>query len=177
MAENSKHNRPLSGIEIVTGGFLAGLVGGIGMGIVLYLGPNVFEILGALVGSSTAVAGWFVHLTLSIAFGITFAVALSRRSLAQFVEEFEDYVGAGIAFGTLLGLLAGGFILPLAVGQAGVATLPLPFLPLPGGAAELVGAAVFAVGHLVYGLLVGATLAALSGAVPSRIADRTATHN
>ena len=161
----------------MTGGFLSGLVGGIGMGIVLYLGPNVFEILGALVGSSTAVAGWFVHLTLSIAFGIAFAVIVSRPALAEYVRSFEDFVGAGIAFGTVLGLLAGGFILPLAVAQAGVGTLPLPFLPLPGGAAELVGAAVFAVGHLVYGLLAGAMLAAISGAVPRRIAERTAIHN
>ena len=177
MVEDTTHENPLSGIEIVTAGFLAGLVGGIGMGIVLYLGPNIFEILGALAGSSTAVAGWFVHLTLSIAFGIAFAVIVSRRTVAEYVRSFEDFVGAGIAFGTVLGLLAGGFILPLAVAQAGVGTLPLPFLPLPSGASELLGAAVFAVGHLVYGLLVGATIAAISGAVPSRTAGRTTTHN
>lgn len=175
MGEND--NQPLDRIEIVTGGLAAGLVGGVGMGLVLFLGPDVFEILGALLGSSTVAAGWFVHLALSIAFGIAFAVVVSRPAAAQFLESFESFVLAGVAFGTALGLLAGGLILPAAVAQAGVATLPLPFLPLPGLAAELLGAAVFAVGHLVYGLLVGATVATISGAVPRRLAERVATHN
>ncbi len=162
----------LDRIEVLTGGLTAGLAGGIGMGLVLQFGPNIFEILGALLGSETVVAGWLVHLGLSALFGITFAVLVSHPSVAQFVETFESYVGAGIAFGTVLGILAGGLILPIAVGQAGVTTLPLPFLPLPGVVAELVGAAVFAIGHLVYGAIVGAVFATIVGAVPARVADR-----
>lgn len=177
MAETPKHSRRLTGIEIVIGGLLAGLIGGVGMGLVLLLGPDVFEILGALLGSSTVAAGWLVHLSVSVVFGIAFALVVSRRSIRQFVASFDEYVGAGIAFGTVVGLIAGGLILPAAVAQAGVAVLPLPFLPLPGLAAELLGAAVFAVGHLVYGLLVGATFATISGAVPRRFADWTPSHN
>lgn len=175
MGESDYH--ALSRIEIVTGGLLAGFVGGVGMGVVLQFGPNVFELLGALIGSPTVVAGWLVHLTLSMVFGIAFTAIVSHRSIQQFLSEFEDFVGAGVAFGTVIGLLAGGLVLPVAVGQAGVATLPLPFLPLPGLAAELIGAGVFAVGHLIYGLLVGATVATICGVVPARIGDRTATHN
>ncbi|AEH36716.1 hypothetical protein [Halopiger xanaduensis] len=177
MAERHKHERTLTGIEIVIGGLLAGLVGGVGMGLVLLLGPDVFEVLGALLGSSTIAAGWIVHLAVSMGFGIAFAVVVSRPAVRQFVGSFDEYAGAAVAFGTALGLLVGGLILPAAVAQAGVATLPLPFLPLPGLAAELLGAAVFAVGHLVYGLLVGATFGTINGAVPRRLADRTPTHN
>lgn len=177
MVGRTKHSRRLTGIEIVIGGLVAGLVGGVGMGLVLLLGPDVFEILGALLGSATVAAGWIVHLSVSMAFGIAFALVVSRRSVRQFVGSFDEYAGAGVAFGTVLGLVVGGLILPAAVARAGVATLPLPFLPLPGTAAELVGAAVFAVGHLVYGLFVGATFATISGAVPRRFADRTPMHN
>ncbi|GAB3677236.1 hypothetical protein [Halopiger thermotolerans] len=177
MVETTKHSRRLTGIEIVIGGLLSGLVGGVGMGLVLLLGPDVFELLGALLGSATVAAGWIVHLSVSMVFGIAFAVVVSRRSIEQFVTSFDEYVVAGVAFGTGVGLVAGGLILPAAVAQAGVATLPLPFLPLPGLAAELLGAAVFAGGHLVYGLLVGATFATISGAVPRRLADRTPIHN
>lgn len=175
MSENNKHT--LDRIEILTGGLLAGLVGGVGMGVVLQFGPNVFEILGALVGSPTIVAGWLVHLAVSVFFAIVFTAIVSHRSIRQSLETFIDFVAAGIAFGTVLGLLAGGVILPVAVARAGVVTLPLPFLPLPGLAAELIGAGVFAVGHLIYGLLIGATVATISGVVPSRIADRTPAHN
>lgn len=170
------NNQPLEGVEVLTGGLTAGLAGGIGMGLVLQLGPNVFEILGALIGSSTIVAGWLVHLTLSILFGIVFATIVSRPALGEFVGTFESYVGAGIAFGAVLGILAGGLILPVAVSQAGVAVIPLPYLPLPGLAAELLGAATFAVGHLVYGTILGAVLATIVGAVPARFADRTVPH-
>ena len=103
---------------------------------------------------------------LSALFGLAFAAIISRRSIQKFVDTFREYIIAGI----VLGIVAGGLIFPVAMTRAGVATYHLPFLPVPGLAGEL-----FAVGHLVYGLVLGAVFAAVNGAAPKTIHGRVST--
>jgi hypothetical protein len=156
------------------GGFTGGLAGGIAMGLVLHLGGNQIELLGGLApipGTDVGV-GWTIHLILSVLFGLTFATVVSRRAIQEYVRTFSEYVLAGIAFGAVLGIVAGGLIFPIAMSRAGVATLPLPFLPIPGLAGELFAALLFAIGHLVYGLVLGAVFAAVNGVTPDAIRRR-----
>ncbi|QFU81410.1 hypothetical protein [Natronorubrum aibiense] len=172
MGDNTTHE--LDSVGVWGGGFTGGLVGGIAMGLVLHLGANQIELLGGLVpGSETALAaGWTFHLIISVLFGLLFAALASRDVVQELVETFTDYVIVGLAFGALLGLFAGGVLFPVAMAGAGVETLPLPFLPLPGMAGELVSALLFALGHLVYGLVLGAVFAAINGVTPAAVERR-----
>ena len=171
MGENDTHT--LDGVGIWGGGFTGGLVGGIAMGLVLHFGAGQIELLGSLLpGPGAAVGvGWMVHMILSVLFGLGFAAIASRPVIQELVDSFVDYVIFGLVFGALLGLFAGGFLFPVAMRQAGVAALPLPFLPVPGVAGELVSALLFALGHLVYGLVLGAVFATINGVVPAGVGE------
>ncbi|WP_049890154.1 hypothetical protein [Natronorubrum sulfidifaciens] len=171
---NEKTTHSLDSVGIWGGGFTGGLVGGIAMGLVLHLGANQIELLGGLVpGAGTAAAvGWTFHLIISVLFGLVFATLVSRGAVQELVETFIDYVIVGLAFGALIGLFAGGVLFPVAMAGAGVETLPLPFLPIPGMAGELVSALLFALGHLVYGLVLGAVFAAINGITPGVVERR-----
>ncbi|GAB7121081.1 hypothetical protein JCM9743_35510 [Natrinema sp. JCM 9743] len=135
------------------------------MGLVLHLG-------GLATDPGTAVGvGWTIHLMLSIAFGLLFAAISSREAVQQQVDDFSDYVIMGLAFGSVLGLFAGGVLFPLAMERADVAALPVPFLPISGTTGELVSALVFGLGHLVYGLVLGAVFATVNGITPRGVRD------
>lgn len=144
------------------------------MGLILHLGGNQIELLGGLAplpGANVGV-GWTIHLMLSVLFGLVFATVMYRRSVQELMDTFSGYVVAGLAFGAILGIVAGGVIFPLAMSRAGIVTLPVPFLPMPGLAGELFAALLFAVGHLVYGLVLGAVFAAINGIAPETIRSR-----
>ncbi|QLK27321.1 hypothetical protein HYG81_06895 [Natrinema zhouii] len=172
MSENDKQT--LDGIGVWGGGITGGLVAGIAMGLVLHLGGNQIELLGGLATDpGTAVGvGWTIHLMISIAFGLLFAAIASRSFVQQLATSFGDYVIMGLVFGAVIGLFAGGVVFPLAMERAEVAALPLPFLPVSGATAELFSALVFGLGHLVYGLILGAVFATVNGIAPSGVRDR-----
>lgn len=171
MGENNSQMRELDGVGVWGGGITGGLVAGIAMGLVLHFGGNQIELLGGLAADPGAAVGvgWTIHLMLSMLFGLLFAAITSREAVRELVETFSDYVVTGLVFGALLGLFAGGVLFPIAMGRVGVATLPLPFLPVPGLAAELVSALLFALGHLVYGIVLGAVFATVNGVTPSGV--------
>ncbi|SER09943.1 hypothetical protein [Natrinema salaciae] len=171
MSGNNTHS--LDGVGIWGGGLTGGLVGGVAMGLVLHLGGNQIELLGGLAANpGTAVGvGWTIHLMISIVFGLLFAALASRRAVQQFVDNFSDYVVLGLAFGAVLGLFAGGVLFPLAMERAGVAALPLPFLPITGPTAELFSALLFGLGHLVYGLVLSSVFATVNGVMPSGVRE------
>ena len=171
MSVNDTHD--LDSVGIWGGGFTGGLIGGIAMGLVLHFGANLVELLGGLapVPGTAVGGGWAIHLGLSVIFGLLFAAIASRGIVQEMVDTFVDYVIVGLVFGAVLGLLAGGVLFPLAMTRADVATLPLPFLPVPGVAGELFSALIFSLGHLVYGLLLGAVFATINGVVPSGAGD------
>ncbi|MFC6768155.1 hypothetical protein [Natrinema soli] len=174
MSENSKQT--LDRVGVWGGGITGGLVAGIAMGLVLHLGGNQIELLGGLATDpgTAAGVGWTIHLMISIAFGLLFAVIASRSLVQQLVTSFGDYVIIGLAFGAVIGLFAGGVVFPLAMERAGVAALPLPFLPVSGATAELFSALVFGLGHLVYGLVLGAVFATVNGITPGGVRERVA---
>ncbi|QLG49158.1 hypothetical protein [Natrinema halophilum] len=172
MSGNSSHN--LDSVGVWGGGLTGGLVAGIAMGLVLHFGGRQIELLGGLAAEPEIAVGvgWTIHLMISIAFGLLFAAIASRRTIQENMETFSDYVIAGLIFGAIIGLFAGGVLFPLAIERAGVAAMPLPFLPIPGLAAELFGALLFGVGHLIYGLVLGAVFATVNGITPTGVRER-----
>ncbi len=149
------------------------------MGLILHFGGNQIELLGGLapIPGPNVGAGWTIHLILSVLFGLTFAFLVTRQAVQEYVNTFTEYVIAGIAFATVLGIVGGGLIFPVAMTRAGVAMLPVPLLPLPGLAGALFAALLFAIGHLAYGLVLGAVFAAVNGITPETIRDRASVSN
>lgn len=165
MPANERSRDP---VEVWGGGVTAGIAGGVVMGLVMHFGADLVELLGGLapIPGTAASVGWTIHMIISILFGLLFAVIVSRPVVRTSLETFSAYLIAGLAFGAALGILAGGLIFPVAMVRAEVATLPLPFLPVPGLAGELLAASIFAIGHLLYGLVVGGVFAIINGVFP-----------
>ncbi|MFB1065752.1 hypothetical protein [Natrinema sp. H-ect4] len=168
------HKQDIDSIGIWGGGVTSGLIAGIAMGLVLHLGGNQIELLGGLATEpSTAIGvGWTIHLMISVVFGLLFAAVASRSFVRQQIGSFGDYIIMGLVFGAVIGLFAGGVVFPLAMERAGVAALPLPFLPVSGATGELVSALVFGLGHLVYGLVLGVVFATINGITPGGVRER-----
>lgn len=156
------------------GGAVSGLVAGVVMGVILHFGANLIELLGGFVSGSEASVGvgWFIHMMISVAFALAFAGFVSRRPVRESVSDFADFLVAGVVFGALLGIVGGGLVFPLAMQGAGVAALPVPFLPVPGAAGEFFVAVIFALGHVAYGLTLAATFATINGVTPAGVSDR-----
>lgn len=128
------------------GGAAAGLAGGVTFGVMLtMMMPAVIgQAIPALVGLSGTVAGWVVHLVFSAAFGVAFAAAVGAFDATDRVGR---NAGLGTGYGALLWLVNIGVIWPLwlqAVGFPNAPAFPnLAWMPL--------------VGHLLYGVVLGAT--------------------
>lgn len=155
------------------GAAVAGLVAGVGMGLVLHFGAGTMALVGALYGRPTVPAGWVVHLVNGVVFGLVFAAAVSRPLLRDYTSSPAELVGAGVGYGAALGALTGGVLLPLWLDAAGATELPVPLLPIPGLVAELAFPAVLGVAHLVYGALLGGVYAAVGGTGSETRTDET----
>lgn len=126
-----------------TSGAIAGLVGGIVFGIMLQMTGTIL-VIGGLVGSETAVAGWILHLVLSLAFGLAFAVAATREPLEPYAGAIATSGGLGVVYGVILWVVAAGVVMPLWMGAVGMAAPAIPNLSTTG-----------LVGHLVFGVVLG----------------------
>ncbi|WP_254863817.1 hypothetical protein [Halovivax gelatinilyticus] len=173
---SSDSMRQYNAVDVWGGGVIAAIVAGIAMGVILHFGADLIEVLGGLapIAGASIGLGWLIHMLISVGFGLVFAAIVSRRTMRRSLTSFTDFVIAGLAFGAFIGILAGGVVFPVAMARAGVVALPLPFLPIPGAAGEFVVAVIFAIGHLVYGLVLGATFATINGATPVGLEDRIA---
>jgi len=149
----------------VGAGAASGFVAGIAMGLVFQFGTELMPVLGAFAGRTSVLRGWIVNLVLSVLYGVVFAVLLAYPPIHSFMQSFDltDHALAGLVYATMIaaftmGVLPFVFELPWATPAA-----QAPFPSIPGAAADggaaagggLVPAAVFGVGHLVYGLLLG----------------------
>lgn len=135
----------LERLQAWQGGVIAGLAGGLGMGLLFTLQltdviENAIPALWALDGGA---AGWFVHMVNSAIFGVFFAAVVTRWPESVRTIGRSLIVGGG--FGVLLWLLAAGVVMPVWLNLVGFASPPaIPNLdPMS------------LVGHLVYGVLVG----------------------
>jgi uncharacterized membrane protein YagU involved in acid resistance len=129
---------------------VAGAAGGVAGGIVFGVMMQVMGMLGmvaALVGQDSIVVGWAVHLAISVALGLGYAVILG-----PLIQGW----GRAVAFGALYGLgawVAGALI-------AMPAMLGMPVMEV--GSMQLQSL----VGHLIYGAVLGAVYQAVGQRVP-----------
>ncbi|WP_089827644.1 hypothetical protein [Halogranum amylolyticum] len=144
---------------------LAGLVGGVGMGIVLHSTTNAMPLLGALYGQPTVVGGWLAHLFNSVVFALAFAAAVTLTPLRDYARSVATCAGLGVGYGALLGVVTGGLVLPVALNLVGATALPVPLWPVPGGSFAF--GIFLAIGHLVYGLGLGAAFGVALAVLPT----------
>ncbi|WP_435064647.1 ATP-binding protein [Halobaculum sp. EA56] len=123
----------------------AGVVAGVAMGGVLQAATGSLSVVGALYGTAASGPGWLAHLFHSAVFATLFVVAVSKSPRVGVDGSASRAVALGVAYGVLLWLLAAGVVMSLWLNATGIET-PLPNLT----AASLVG-------HLVWGVVVGAS--------------------
>lgn len=150
-----------------SGAVTAGLVAGVGMGLVMHFVMGAMPLIGALVGQPTVLAGWIVHLVISVVFALTFAAIVARTSFREY--GLLGLIGLGAVYGIVLEIVAAGFILPLWANAVGAGPLPVPFL-VPMGFLT----------HILYGVLLGAVFGIVvtrepSGPVTEERTERPAT--
>ena len=142
----------------ITGGALAGLVGGIALGVMMQLmsAPTpeggsmpMMAMVGMVVHSTSITVGWIYHLFNSAVIGILFAGFLGGR-----VSGNRSGVAWGAAWGVLWWVLGGLILMPLLLGMPAFASLIMPPMrPVAMGSL---------VGHLVYGSLLGIVYASIA---------------
>ncbi|MES3161683.1 MAG: hypothetical protein PPP55_08970 [Halorubrum sp.] len=159
-------------------GAVGGAVAGVAMGVVLHGVLGLMPTIGALVGIETVLAGWAVHLFNSTVFGVLFVAVFDRPFFDTLRSDVGGCLSLGVVHSALLGVITGGLLLPTSIALAGATSLPVPTLPLPGVTATLEFGVVIAIAHLIYGVVLGRTVAAFTladgaiGWLPVDPADR-----
>jgi hypothetical protein len=135
-------------------GLVGGLVAGAAMGLLLQFVLGVMPAIGALytLGDPSLTVGWVAHLVHSVLFGGLFAVAGGPGIVGDYVGGLPGGALAGGLFATALWAVNVVFLWPAWLSAVSIGSAPsAPYLaPLP------------LVGHLVYGLLLGGIVAAVS---------------
>lgn len=151
------------GSRVVAGG-AAGVIAGIAFGLMMQAmsAPTpdggqmpMMAMVAMVVGSTSVAVGWLYHLFNSVVIGALFGWLLGARVHA---------LGSGLAWGAVWGFVwwvFGGLVLmPLALGMTPFAPLMMaPMRPVAMGSL---------MGHVVYGLVLGATYAAMIRAKTAR---------
>jgi hypothetical protein len=141
-------------------GVVAGIVAGIPMGLLLHLGTlhtgtDFMSWLGLLLGESSAIRGWLVHLFTSGVFGFAFAVFASLRLFEELGTSVFENAILGVIHASVLATVMIGVVLPVIspiLVSRGTAAGDL-FAPTAGG---LGASVVLALAHLVWGIVLGA---------------------
>jgi uncharacterized membrane protein YagU involved in acid resistance len=130
----------------------AGLVGGVGFGLVMQFVMGAMPVVGSLYGQPTVLAGWVAHLVHSVVFAVVFVALITGTGLGRYARTTAGTTGLGTVYGAVLGVVAGAFVLPVWANAVTAAGMPVPFL----------SAASF-LGHVLFGVLLGAAYAVIRG--------------
>ncbi|ODR82116.1 hypothetical protein BG842_24480 [Haladaptatus sp. W1] len=125
---------------------LGGLVGGIVFGLLLQ-SMGVLPTVAALYGLDGTTMGWVAHLFNSVVFGLVFGAVMTMTRLRAYADRPGPTAGIGVAYGIVLWVVAASFVMPFWLGAVGM-TLAVPTFDV-----------VSLVGHVVYGVLLGAVFA------------------
>ncbi|MGP4050429.1 hypothetical protein [Streptomyces sp. 2A115] len=139
-------------------GAAAGLVGGVGFGIWMSVSRPMMDtamitMVAGLLGSTNAVVGWLIHLSIALFAGIGFGVLLG-----EFAQRLVPAVVLGLAYGAVWWTVGALWIMP--------ANLGMPVFEWNDVTSSSLG------GHLVFGLLAGLTFSLVARAAGNRT-DRT----
>jgi hypothetical protein len=129
-------------------GAAAGLVGGIGMGIWMSVSTPMpdtamITMVAGLLGSTNALAGWLIHLSIALFAGITLGALLG-----QFAQRLAPAVVLGLVYGAAWWFIGALWIMP--------ANMGMPVFEWNDVTSSSLGA------HLVFGLLAGVAFAAIA---------------
>jgi len=129
----------------------AGIGAGVVMGALYQTTTGTLPVIGALYGVESPTIGWITHLFHSVVFALLFVAGVSRSDFANRAGRPLRAGIAGLAWGTLLWLVAAGLLMPIWLRAVGVpATLPnLPWIGL--------------LGHGLWGVTLGLGYALLGG--------------
>lgn len=122
-------------------GALAGLAGGVVFGVLMHA-MGMIGMVAGLIGAESALAGWAVHLVNSAIIGAIFGLVAAK------VRGTAALAGAGVAYGIAWWVVGALLIMPLWLGMPAFAI----------GETQLYSLA----GHMMYGVVTGLTLAALT---------------
>ncbi|GAA1500065.1 hypothetical protein [Streptomyces synnematoformans] len=129
-------------------GAAAGVVGGIGMGIWMSVSKPMADtamirMVAGLLGSSSAGAGWFIHLAIAVTAGLGFGVLFGH-----YARGLAPGAVLGLGYGALWWVLGGLWIMP--------ANMGMPVFDWNAVTRSSLGA------HLVFGLLAGLAYACIA---------------
>lgn len=141
----------------ISAGIVAGLIAGLGFGIMMTVmhAPTpdggsmpMMAMVAKVVGSTSLTIGWLYHLFNSMVIGGLFGWILGRK-----IGGFGSGLGWGAGYGLVWWLLGGLILMPIFLGMPAFAPLRMPMMrPV---------ALVSLMGHLMFGLILGATFVPL----------------
>jgi len=142
MATTATTRRPTTSAQQgVVHGVLGGLAGGVIFGVMMQA-LGMMGMIAMLVGSESIAVGWVVHVTISAVFGAGYGVVMAPR-----ISGWGAGLGTGVAYGALLWVLGPLLLMPTRMG--------MPVFTLDTTALQSL------LGHLVFGLVLGAVVVAL----------------
>lgn len=139
MASASALSRPTSGTGIgrrVLAGVAGGIAGGIVFGVLMVM-MGMLPVIASMVGSTSAVAGFGVHLMISMLIGLGLTVLFGNRLL----NGFGRGALVGLGYGAIWWVLGPLMIMPAMMG------MPLFAVDLT--------ALMSLMGHVIYGVILG----------------------
>jgi hypothetical protein len=117
-------------------GILGGLVGGVAFGVLMQA-MGMIPMVAMLVGSKAVAVGWLVHLAISAFVGASFAVLFGR-----YATSVGSSSGIGVGYGVIWWVLGALILMPARLGMSVFTFNTTAWRSL--------------MGHLIYGLLLGA---------------------
>jgi uncharacterized membrane protein YagU involved in acid resistance len=123
-------------------GVLGGLAGGVVFGVMMQA-LGMIGMIAMLVDSESIAVAWGVHLVISALFGAVYGAVVAPR-----ISGWGAGLGTGLLYGALLWVVGPLLLMPAMMG--------MPVFTINTGALQSL------VGHLVFGLVLGAVVVALS---------------
>lgn len=130
-------------------GVIAGIVGGIGFGVLMQT-EGMLPVVASLVGGRTSSLGWVVHMVIAVFVGVSFAIIGVSFAIffARVATGFLSSSLFGLLYGAFWWVLGGLFLMPVWLGMKAFVIDSTAWKSL--------------VGHLIYGLLLGAVYGLVS---------------
>jgi hypothetical protein len=129
---------------------IASLFAGIVMGLLLQSAMNIVPLIGEMYGALGLWTGWTAHLFHSVVFGLLYAAIATRPSLSAYASRLGSGAVVGAAYGVVVWVVAAGFVMPIWLSTVLMEPPTVPhFDPTS------------LVGHVVFGVLLGAGYAIL----------------
>ncbi len=146
-----------------TAGSIAGLIGGLVFGMMMQMMKTpdgtmpMMGMVAMVVGAKSLVVGWLYHMFNSAVIGALFGWLLGRR-----VRGYGSGLGWGAVYGLVWWVLGGLILMPVLLGMPVFAPLTMAGM-MPVALGSLIG-------HLIFGLILGAAFVWLYGTLAGRSA-------